>query len=120
MIWEHFDAGQAGEVTVTDGYRTYGCVYEIGEVTTGRQRVFSRYFIRVTLPDGTLEIGEDQHSVRSALMNVATKLSARNLRLMAVGASLGFGETGLSWNSGWGYVDGCSKAVHMMSEAASR
>jgi hypothetical protein len=78
----------------------------MGAVTTGKQRVFHSFYVSVELPDGSTAIGEDRHSVIVALDAVAVVVRNRGFRLLAAGLDRRFYETGLSHNTGCGYMEG--------------
>ncbi|WP_150131875.1 hypothetical protein [Sphingomonas carotinifaciens] len=94
--------------------------YEMGIVSTGRSRVFAGHFVGVTLPSGTEFSGEDEHSLRAALRKLDAHLGAVDLELRSVGLDPRFSESGLSVDTGWGYVPGEEGAVHMMDVPPER
>jgi len=112
--WKHYEPHQTGTTCVIDHEGVQDCRFEIGRVTTGRQRVFSRWFVKVTMPNGAEFIGEDPHNIRSALADVDRQLEHRHCILVAAGIEDGFYETGLSQNSGYGYLPDVDRAVHIM------
>jgi len=114
MNWKHYEPHQTGTTCVIDHVRDRECRFEMGSLNTGRQRVFSRYYVKVTLPDGSEITGEDPHNIRAALKDVDRQLSARHLILVAAGVEPEFSESGLSHNSGYGYLPNVDGAVHMM------
>lgn len=113
MNWKHYEIWQSGTTTITHGGKEALCNFATGGITTGKQRVFHRIFIRLTLPDGTEIIGEDPHNLRTALLDLAHKLRVEGFELHAAGMDPRFYETGLSHNSGLGYIDAIGR-VHMM------
>ena len=120
MSWEHFDAIAQGNVTITDLEGTFlsHTRYALGKVTTGRSRSFHCY--RLVITHGTITyIGEDKYSMRRALMGCAEKLRADHFSITVVGLSDSFKETGLSSNTGYGYLPSNKKSVHMMDEMGS-
>jgi hypothetical protein len=74
MDWEHFEVREAGLVTVITRKSLVQWPVESGIVTTGRQRVFSRYFVRIKLPSGELATGADRAGPVQALRNLAAQL----------------------------------------------
>lgn len=114
MNWQHYEPHTTGLACVIDHDRDLYCPYEIGSITTGRQRVFHRFYIKIVAPDGADFIGTSEHSVREALLDVDRQLDQRKLTLLAAGTYPEFYETGLSANSGYGYIPTCDFAVHMM------
>lgn len=114
MAWEHTEIGQTGFVTVISEEKPTKCEFEIGSITTGRQRVFHRHFVAIHLPDGTRVEGRDPRCIAIALANAAELSCAAGYRLFAVALDPRFYESGLSFNSSWGYVEGYGPALHMM------
>lgn len=113
MNWHHYEPQTEGLTCVIDRDRDIDCPYEIGSITTGRQRVFHRYYVKVIAPDGAEIIGTSEHSLREALLDVDRQLDQRELTLLAAGTYPEFYETGLSANS-YGYLPTVDHAVHMM------
>lgn len=114
MDWQHFEPWATGTACVIDEADAINCPFEIGAICTGRQRVFHRYFVRVQLPDGSSAMGEHEHSLRDALYALNDELNRRHLALLAAGLLNGWYESGLSFNSGQGYMPSLSRTVHMM------
>jgi hypothetical protein len=56
MNWRHYESWQTGKTCVIEGKYSYTCPFEIGQITTGKQRVFHGYFVRIRLHDGTLVV----------------------------------------------------------------
>lgn len=114
MEWKHYQPNQTGLACVIDHDRDFDCPFEIGVITTGRQRVFHRHYVKVIAPDGTDIIGTSEHSLREALLDLDRQLDQLKLTLLAAGTYPEFFETGLSANTGYGYIPTCDFAVHMM------
>lgn len=114
MNWHHYEPHTTGLTCVIDQDRDFDCPFEIGVITTGKQRVFHRYYVKVIAPDGHEVIGTSEHSLREALLNVDRQLDQRELTLLAAGTYPEFFESGLSANSGFGYLPTVDHAVHMM------
>lgn len=114
MNWHHYEPQTEGLTCVIDHDRDIDCPYEIGAVTTGKQRVFHRYYVKVIAPNGADIIGTSEHSLREALLDVDRQLDQRELTLLAAGTYPEFYESGLSANSGYGYLPTVDHAVHMM------
>lgn len=77
MNWHHYEPQATGLTCVIDHDRDFDCPFEIGSITTGRQRVFHRYYLKVVAPDGTAILGTSEHSVREALLDVDQQLDTR-------------------------------------------
>lgn len=115
MDWKNFETWRGGWVAVQGTERGQRCPYELGVIVTGRQRVFHRYAIRLTLADGAQLMGEDEFNLRDALRDLASQLEVRDMTIIVAGMDERFSESGLSHNSGFGYIEGVDGAVHMMS-----
>lgn len=114
MDWQHYKPWATGTACVIDEADVINCPFELGAICTGRQRVFHRYFVRVQLPDGSSAMGEHEHSLRRALYSLSDELRRHDLGLLAAGLSDDWYESGLSFNSGQGYMPTLSRTVHMM------
>ena len=113
MAWEHFeDMNKGTAIGLADGQiRTLQ--YRYGAVSTGRQRVHAGYFVEISAGDQVRVMGRDQYGLVTALRSAADQLEAEGVTLKAAGTSPEFYETGLSFNSGRGYL-GKGPAVSMM------
>lgn len=111
--WHHFWVKNAGMVELRIDGETVDGAFEIGLIETGRQRVFHCYFVKVDF-GGRHWIGTDQWSVRSALEKLATTLAGEGIELKCAGLSGNWYETGLSENSGYGYIDEVDRRVFIM------
>ena len=116
MAWRHYEVRRRGHVYVDDTYlRNVQASYSLGIISTGKSRVFCGYYVTLVLASGTEFTGEDEHSLRSALLRLASNLSAVNLAITCSGLDPRWQESGLSENTGWGYFVFWPEAVHMMS-----
>jgi hypothetical protein len=115
MTWRHYETRSTGAVLVNKGGVPLAGTYKMGIVSTGRSRVWAGHFVSVTLPSGTEFSGEDEQSLRAALHKLNAHLAAVDLDLRCVGLDPEFSESGLSVDTGWGYVAGVDGAVHMMA-----
>lgn len=116
MGWRHYEGRKKGNVLLLDGDGArIHATYEHGLVLTGRSRVFAGYYVCVTLPNETEFTGEDEHSLHSALLRLASNLAAGKLILTCSGLDPRWRQSGLSENTGWGYLPFYPEAVHMMS-----
>lgn len=114
MNWRHYESWQTGKTCVIEGKYSYTCPFEIGQIATGKQRVFHGFFVRIHLHDGTLVTGEDRHTLRDTLFDLNRQLEDRGMLLLAAGLEPRFSESALSFNTGFGYLSDCDHAVHMM------
>lgn len=113
MAWKHYEVQRSGIVSIIIGEEAVDCQFRMGNITTGKQRVYQCYYLCIALPDGREAIGEDQHNLRAALLDVAKKLAEMGITLTVAGLDDRFYESGLSHNSGQGYIDGLGR-VWMM------
>lgn len=114
-LWKHFERSETGETAIIASCGVFNIPYDYGQVTTGRQRVFAAYYVRVNLPDGTSRCGENRDGAVQALRNLATQLSGQNLFLLAAALDPRFYSTGLTGPGPWGYIEGQDdRAYHMM------
>lgn len=112
--WRHYHVTKRGQCSLQKLGQPLIGSFELGIVETGRSRVFAGYFVRVTVGMQTF-LGEDSGVLLKALRDCAAKLKTASLELNAAGLSPEFGQTGLSFNSSVGYIDGGREPVHMMS-----
>jgi len=105
MTWEHFEIWKSGSALALHGKQICTTQFELGTVTTGRQRVFAGYFVRITMPEGTVVTGRDSHGISAALRATSDSLKTNNITLKVAGLDPDWYETGLSFNSTKGYID---------------
>ncbi len=114
MIWKHYQPRREGECHIDLDGEDAIAEFEMGIVETGRQRVFSGHYIKVLGPEGEEWLGEDASSMRAALRALDEDIGRDEGRLLCAGLLDGFHESGLSADTGYGYIDGYPRAVHMM------
>jgi hypothetical protein len=114
MIWKHYTMMHNSTVTGTCGHTTIECHFEIGRVHTGKSKVNVGAYCRIKYGDKQLCSEE-----------VTLFLSVHNAAVLLVGITLpiyalhqGFYESGLSNDTGWGYVPDNNKPVLMISACA--
>ena len=112
MVWRHYRKWRSGECAVIGSEAP--TPYEMGIVETGRSRVFVGFYVRLMLEDREPVTGEDEHSLRGALCCMAEEIEPLGLHLDCVGLDADFSESGLSFNSGWGYLGPRQQPMHMM------
>lgn len=116
MAWRNYEVRGGGDVhVVNEQGGLLPASYATGLVLTGKTRVFAGYFVKLALSSGTEFTGEDSHSLRSALLRLASNLSAVRLALDCAGLDPRWRESGLSENTGYGYFIFHPEAVHMMA-----
>lgn len=114
MAWRHREVRAQGKALIVRDGAPIAADYEMGIITTGRARVFAGHFISLTLPSGTEFSGENERSMRDALHAVAHSLAVVDLELRCAGLEADFTESGLSLNTGSGYLPGCDGPIHML------
>lgn len=120
MAWRHYEGRHTGQVgLINQSGELSAAEYEHGLVATGKTRVFAGYFVRLTLPGGTEFLGEDEHSLRSALLRLSSNMSAVRLAPECSGLDPRWRESGLSENTGYGYFIFYPESVHMMDPVPS-
>ena len=117
MAWEHFNVFDKGTCLVRDlrSGETKEWEYMFGYVSTGKQRVFMNYRLVIREKDnGRSFAGEYRHHLWGTLCDVQKKMLEMELELHVAGTSERYYETGLSHNSGWGYLHGRNGTIRMM------
>lgn len=114
MAWRHYETRQTGECEVFGAHGPHFVKCNMGLIETGRSRVFAGYFVRIIAHNGEELTGEDGQSLRDALADLSTKAAQLYLRLNCAGLSPTFTESGLSYNSGWGYWGREVAPIHMI------
>lgn len=116
MKWFHHRAFLRQHIDVTSLVEATQLHCEMGIVATGKARVFHAFYTRLYLEDGTALEGRDPYNLRPSLTALADEAHSRGLTLNVCGLSPSFYETGLSSNSGYGYLRGRDElpAVHML------
>jgi len=114
MIWKNHRLRRESECHVNLNGEDVIADFEMGIIETGRQCVFSGHYIKVIGPDGEEWLGEDASSMRAALRALDAEIEGDGGRLLCAGLLDGFHESGLSMDTGYGYIRGYSRAVHMM------
>ena len=114
MGWRHYEVRQSGDCEVLKDGEPSLVRFDIGIVETGRTRVFTGHFVRLSLADGRQITGEDERSLRAALWRLARNVTPLWLTINCVGLNAEFTESGLSVDTGWGYWGPHSEPMHMM------
>lgn len=114
MIWKKYRARREGECHVDLNGEDVIADFEMGIIETGRQREYSGHYIKMLGPNGEEWLGEDASSVRAALCALDEDVGRDGGRLLCAGLLDGFQESGLSVDTGYGYIDGYPRAIHMM------
>lgn len=114
MTWKKHRPRREGECQIDLKGEGIIAEFEMGIIETGRQRVYSGHYIKVISPDGEEWLGEDASSVRGALRALDDEVGRDGGRLLCAGLHDGFYESGLSADTGYGYIDGYPGALHMM------
>lgn len=114
MSWKKYQPRKEGECDLSLDGEVVAARYEVGLIETGRSRVFAGYFIRLTSTEGDEWLGEDARSILGALHAANEVAAADRYALMCAGLCDDFYETGLSANTGYGYI-GSSDVIYMMA-----
>ena len=106
--WRRYEPIRTGQCLIETAATIISVRYELGTVHTGRSRVFVGFFVKLTPRDGVEWLGEHPYSLRRALRRLAVEtLASEGWRFAdAPGLSGSWYETGLSANTGFGYVTG--------------
>ena len=108
----NFTSGEC-QVRRSDGTDSVG-TYRMGTVLTGRTQVFEGYRVELTV-DSKIFTGHDSHSILKALLRVSATVYAEGYSLLVAGTSEAFYETGLSFNSNYGYLKNVDGQMHLMA-----
>jgi hypothetical protein len=114
VIWKKHQAHREGKCYVNLNGEGIIARFEMGIIETGRQRVYAGNYIKAIGPDGEEWLGEDASSMLKALRALDEDIERDRGRLLCAGLLDGFHESGLSVDTGYGYIDGYPRAVHMM------
>lgn len=114
MIWKKYQPRCSAECHIDFNGKGSVVSFEMGIFETGRSRVFAGYFVRVRGPDGEGWMGESALSMRKALRALDDEIAGNGGRLLCVGLDPRFRESGLSVDTGYGYIDDYPSAIHMM------
>lgn len=120
MSWEHFAPSATGTLNVTsqDGGEINIANYEIGTVSTGKSHSFYGY--RLVISWNTEKFtGNDRRTMIKALRDCAEQLWLAGFQINVVGLTKEYSESGLSFNSGFGYLNRKGYPIHMMCELGS-
>lgn len=114
MDWKNYQQRRTGECHIDLDGEGILAEFGMGIIETGRQRVFAGHYIKVLGPEGEEWLGEDASSMRAALRALDEDIGRDGGRLLCAGLYDGFQESGLSMDTGYGYLHGYRGAVHMM------
>jgi len=115
MAWKHYTQTVGRRITAFHDGAAHQCVISIGRAYTGKQRVFVGYFCKVEC-DGTFFINEHSGSIHQALLFTLKEFKASGYSVNLYGLQKSFRESGLSWNTGFGYVPKLSAKPLLMIE----
>lgn len=117
MRWKYPRTLWEGQVSLTE---TSSAAEEVGSARlvwteTGKTRVFSGYCVEVRWQSYHC-VGEDPYTLQEALSECAKQIAALGYQLIVAGLHPRFEESGLSHNSGFGYIPRRQEAIHMMDK----
>ena len=108
--WKHYRKSTRECVVRKDGH-SQKMMASFGTVETGRTRVFFGFYVQIK-HDGFDWYGEDRGCFRNALKAMGATALRDGYTICAAGLDEDFRETGLSFNSGWGYIN--DQLAHML------
>lgn len=114
MVWRHEREEFRAPISATQSGQIIGGTGICGTIETGGSRTFHSYYSRVQFANGIDVVEEHPRHLLTSLAELAAKIETQGLQLMCAGLAEDFYESGLSYNSGWGYLRGASEAVHIM------
>lgn len=120
MPWEHFEVRKTGicDVQCLSTGETFNARYRLEFISTGKQRVYWGHQLVIELPEmsivGRVKGGGGSYISELQLCNA--QLQDAGLRLLVAGNDPTYYVTGLSESSGFGYISGHKKAVHIMQQ----
>lgn len=114
MAWKHEREHFQTPITVTHNGQIIGGTGICGIIETGRSRTFHAYYSRVKLANGIDVVQEHSRHLLTSLIELAAKIEVLGMQLLCAGLAEEFYESGLSCNSGWGYLRGASEPCHIM------
>lgn len=115
MAWKKYRSLKSGQCHVDMKGEGEVFAFQMGLIETGQCRVFAGYYIKVTDEDGEEWTGEDGASVLGALRALDDDIGQSGGRLLCAGLRDDFYESGLSANSGFGYLKGSATPIHVMA-----
>lgn len=112
MIWKQYSCRYSVTASAEYGGKTVEYTIEIGVLMTGKTRMHSGYYCRVSAGDiyECAEAGSMYHATIKATGTLMTK----GVHLHIYARQPDFYESGLSADSGWGYVRDAQKPVLMI------
>lgn len=114
MGWRHDEVWKTGIASIVRPEAQLECSWCVGVVATGRQRVFHAYFVEISTPAGETYRGEDRYGIVAALHSAADKIASDGWKLAVAGLAPEWSESGISFNSSFGWWNGHNQPVHMM------
>ena len=118
MPWEHFEVRKTGicHVQRLSMGEFFDARYRLEFISTGKQRVYWGNQLVIELPEmsivGRVKAGGGSYISELKLCNA--QLEDVGLRLLVAGNDSTYYVTGLTESSGFGYINGHKKAVHIM------
>jgi hypothetical protein len=108
--WKHYRKSTRECVVRKDGC-SQAVIVSFGSIETGRSRVFYGFYVELK-HEGFDWCGEDRGCFRNALKSIGALALKDGYTICAAGLDDNFRETGLSYNSGWGYIN--DQLAHML------
>jgi len=113
MVWKHYKGSHRTTINMQNG-QSYEATIEIGTLLTGKSRMHSGYYCRIVCGefDEYSEASSIFQAVHLAICNAIENGFTINIYAMRPD----FYESGLSADTGWGYVNDIKKPVLMIDQ----
>jgi hypothetical protein len=118
MAWKKLEQMHTKTVTATEGDECHLCEITVGRVHTGKNRVYTDYYCQIICNGMT--ILKEEKSMYRAMIQATDEIKVNGLFLNINGLHKQYRESGLSENTGWGYLPDQIKAVLMIDEMDKR
>jgi len=113
MTWRHYKSSFSNEITAINDGNHYKCKISIGGVFTGKQKVFVGYYCQIEC-NGLNLLNEHNGSLYLAFLATAREFLECGYSVNLYGLQSNYRESGLSENSGFGYVSDISSKPFLM------
>jgi hypothetical protein len=113
MPWKHFTVMFKRNVSVSYSNEIFSCEISIGRVYTGRSRVFVGYFCKAEINEISIS-HEDHGSLYVSFLQSMRELIKLGYCVNVYGLQRTYRESGLSSDSGYGYVPELSGKPFLM------
>lgn len=118
MAWKHYSSKHSTEVPATADTVFCTAVFEIGSVHTGKSRMHAGYFCRIRCAEHDLTI--ESATMAEAVIKAVEQLNDAGVAITVYAVLPNFAESGLSFNTGWGYLDDAGDPVLMIESPENK